>query len=179
MTTLVSGLQATNIILQEAPDISLNEAVQRGASAELLSSIEEMGDHPGLRALDMSFRWSPTQPPPPASIPSQVIVPRPQKDRVQAVRKSMLNLKAIPQDQVVGHVVRLERSEGREEGTVVIDGYIGRTRHNVKVQLEGQEYQLAIRAHQTRQAIVASGTITREKRSWWLTGKVSIGLPLK
>jgi hypothetical protein len=90
----------------------------------------------------------------------------------------MLDLHEIPQDQVIGHVVRLERTEAQEEGTIVIDGYVGKTRHQVKIALTGENYQVAIRAHDTRQVVVASGTVVKQGRSWWLVDDISIAMPL-
>lgn len=174
MTTLATGLEAANNLLQDEPPTSLDEAVQYGASAELLSSIEEMGDNPGLRALDISFRWSPAQPPPPASISSRIVVPRAAKERIQAVRASMLKQPDVAQDEIVGQVIRLERSEDQDEGVIVIDGYLGRTRHRIKVSLADNNYRVAIRAHEAQRPIVATGRIVKEKQTWWLRGVVTI-----
>ena len=100
MTTLATGLKAANDLLQDEPNVSLEDAVQNGASAELLSSIEEMGDHPGVRALDISFLWSPVQPSPPGTISSRVVFPRPDRERIQAVRASMLKQPTVSQEEL-------------------------------------------------------------------------------
>jgi hypothetical protein len=179
MTTLATGLEAANNLLQDEPQTSLDEAVQDGASAELLTSIEEMGDHPGLRALDISFRWSPAQPPPPASISNRIVVPRPAKERIQAVRASMLKQPDITQDEIIGQVIRLERSEDQDEGVIVIDGYLGKTRHRIKVSLADDNYRVAIKAHEAQRPIVATGHVIKEKQTWWLRGAVAIRLALE
>ena len=74
--------------------------------------------------------------------------------------------------------MKLERSEGQNEGTVVVNGYIGQTRHRVKISLEGDNYRIAIRAHEAREPIIASGQMVREKQTWWLREPVTIRLPL-
>lgn len=177
MTTLASGLVAARDLLED-PEAELDDAVQRGASAELIESLEKMSLHPGLRALDMSFRWSPIQARP-REVASRVVLPRPNPERIEKVRESLRKRPAVEQDDVLGQVVRLERAEGQDEGIVVVDGYLGRTRRRVKMRLAGEDYRIAIRAHEDRRPILASGEVTLEKRSWWLSEPVTVRLPLE
>ncbi|MEO3862218.1 hypothetical protein [Acrocarpospora sp. B8E8] len=177
MTTLATGLAAARDLLADGSEAELDDAVQRGASAELIDSLEKMSQQPGVRALDMSFRWSPSQPPPEGTL-SRVILPRPSPARLERVQESLRGRPVVEQDDVLGQVIRLERAEGQDEGIVVVDGYLGRTRRRIKMRLAGDDYRLAIRAHEDRRPIIASGVVTLAKRSWWLTAPVSIRVPL-
>lgn len=175
-TTLASGLAAAHELLKEPSGIDLDDAVERGASVELIDSLEKMSSHPGLQALDISFYWSPIQPRP-GEVAGRVILRRPHLQRIGQVRETLSSKQVIEQDEVRGQVVRLERAEDQEEGIVVIDDYLGRTRRRVKVRLSGEDYRTAIRAHEERRPIVATGEVTLEKRSLWLTGPVEVRFP--
>jgi hypothetical protein len=58
METLARGLQATRELLDPDGHLALDEAVERGASAEMVESIGDMVHQDGVRALDLSFLWS-------------------------------------------------------------------------------------------------------------------------
>lgn len=177
MTTLASGLEAASELLADSPVVELDDAIQRGASEELIRSLGTMTLHPGVRALDMSFRWSPAQPRP--DVASRLILRRPNPQRIQNVSEALRRQPVVRQDDLFGYVVRLERAEGQNVGVVVVDGHLGRTRRRVIMRLSGRDYRTAIRAHDERRAILARGTVTLENRSWWLTGAVTVRLSLE
>ena len=114
MTTLASGIDAARELLDPSGDVSIEEAVQRGASFEMVQSIGKMGAQEGLRALDMSFLWSPSCPREDDS-PDRVVVPRPDQDRVERVSASLKADTPTIQDDVVGRVIRLDRAEGKDD----------------------------------------------------------------
>ncbi|WP_242903716.1 hypothetical protein [Actinomadura terrae] len=174
METLSTGLEASKELLNDDPAITLEEAVQHGASAEMIDSLGNMSQHPGLRALDMAFRWSPAQPAPAQRVASRVVLPRPQPERIEFVRDSLKSQPVAERGEIIGHVVRLERPEGHDSGIAVIDGYVGKSRKRVKVELSGESYLIAIFAHQERRLVVASGRLALERRSWWLKGRISL-----
>ncbi|MEV4062198.1 hypothetical protein [Nonomuraea dietziae] len=173
MTTLATGLSATHDLLRDTPGISLDDAVLNGASTELIDAIAKMSSNESLNALDLSFRWSPAQPTPPEHVANRITLRRPQPDRLIELRDSLRKRPVVEQDDLVGQVVRLERAEGQDEGIVVVDGYLGRNRRRVKIRLSGEDYRRAIRAHEDRVAIITSGEVVLEKRSWWLKNVVN------
>ncbi|MFJ7075173.1 hypothetical protein [Streptomyces sp. NPDC098781] len=179
MSTLASGLRAANELLQDEPQISQSEAVEQGASAQLLESIGRMGSWEGINSLDMSFRWSPSHPSPPAETPSRVVLPREQAERATFVGKNLRSQPNVLHESVVGHVIRLERAEGKDDGIAVIDGVLGKSRRRVRVQLSGDYYRLAIRAHDQRAPVVAVGTVTLERRAWWINRAEDFRLALQ
>ncbi|MFF3379709.1 hypothetical protein ACFYXF_43005 [Streptomyces sp. NPDC002680] len=179
MSTLASGLQAANELLQDEPQITESEAVEQGASAQLMESIGRMGSWEGINSLDMSFRWSPSHPTPPAETPSRVVLPREQAERASFVGKNLRRQPNILHESVIGYVIRLERAEGKDDGIAVIDGVLGKSRRRVRVQLSGDHYRLAIRAHDQRAPVVAVGTVTLERRAWWINRAEDFRLALQ
>ncbi|MEU6347664.1 hypothetical protein ABZ883_42945 [Streptomyces sp. NPDC046977] len=179
MSTLASGLQAANKLLQDEPQISESEAVEQGASAQLMESIGRMGAWEGINSLDMSFRWSASHPAPPADTPSRVVLPREQSERASFVGKNLRRRPTVAHESVIGHVIRLERAEGKDDGIAVIDGVLGKSRRRVRVQLSGDNYRLAVRAHGERFPVMAVGTVTLERRAWWINRAEEFRLALQ
>jgi hypothetical protein len=175
METLANGLQATQELLAPNSGLTLDEAVERGASAEMVESVGAMANQEGVRALDLSFLWSRSRPLN-DGVPERIEVSRPRMDRVEAVVNSLEKRAPVTQNEVVGHVVRLERAEGDDDGTVVVEGFIGRVRRRMRMNLSGEAYRSAIHAHEQRRPVVASGEISLIGRSWWLTDNVTLRL---
>ena len=176
MTTLASGLNATKELFEAS--IDLDDAVELGVSDKLLGSMKLMSSYEGIRALDLSFRWSPGQSRHEPDVPSRVVVPRVDPRQIDEITKVLRRRPQVERDSVVGQVIRLERAELDEAGIVVVDGYVGRTRRKVRVSLSGEAYRTAIHAHETRTPVVAEGDVTLEGRMWWLRRNPTLRLVL-
>jgi len=162
--------------LSDNPTTTLDDAVGRGVSAELLESLRDMSASDGVKALDMSFRWSPSESAPPNRVPERVIVQREQAQRADKVSQGLKKKQVSRDDSVVGYVRRLERAEGDEDGIVVIDGSLAHEpgRRNLRMSLSGDAYLKAVRAHEHRAPVVATGTVVYERRAWYLRGNVTL-----
>ena len=176
MTTLASGLNATRELFEASIDV--DDAVELGVSDKLLGSMKLMSSYEGIRALDLSFRWSPGQSRHEPDVPSRVVVPRVDPRQIDEITKVLRKRPQVEHDSVVGQVIRLERAELEEAGIVVVDGFVGRTRRKVRVSLSGEAYRTAIHAHETRSPVVAEGDVTLEGRMWWLRGNPTLRLVL-
>ncbi|SNQ47493.1 putative Uncharacterised protein [Frankia canadensis] len=171
--TLASGLAATRELLDPQGTMSLDDAVERGASAEMVESVGAMGRQKGVRSLDLSFVFSESLPRSPGT-PDRVELPRPGREQVERVVRSLRQRPTESHIDIVGHVTRLERAEDDDGGVVLIDGNVGRVRRRVRLELSGDAYRLAIRAHEQRRPVVATGELTLLGRSWHLTGDPQI-----
>jgi hypothetical protein len=176
MTTLATGLDATRLLLSPESPIDLAAAVELGVSDELLNSVDLMSRNEAVRALDMSFRWSPAQPLREVDVPGRVVLPRAEPGHIEQIRRSLRTQPTVERDSVVGQVVRLERAGGDDDGVVVVDGVMGRARRRVKLLVSGHAYQVAIYAHESRLPVVARGDVVLEGRTWWLKGTTSLQL---
>ena len=88
MATLATGLEAVRELLDPKEDISLDTAVDRGASLELVESVGRMAAQDAVSALDLAFLWSPSQQVQP-DVPQRIVVPRPDPERVDHVSESL------------------------------------------------------------------------------------------
>ena len=168
MTTLATGLSAAVEVLDPTKSADLDAAVELGVSAQLLDSIAEVSGYEGIRSVSTTFRWSPSHPAPAASIPERVLLPRTSKERSEVVKERLRRRPSVSVDQVIGPVVRLERSEGDREGMAVVDGFVGRERKKVRLRLAPSAYALATAAHERREQVVVEGEITVQSGSYWI-----------
>ncbi len=178
MATLATGVAAARSLALGSHDGTLEDAIERGVSSELVSAIEAMTDYQGLRSLDLSFDWAPSEQ---SSIPDVDSVIRIDRDVLPglpelAERLARKSPTPEPNAQVFGRVTRLERGVEDDEGTVTIhgtmDGVSGA--RTVRIAVTGKLYNAAIRAHRNRTPVVAEGTLTRQSNGWWLTGDVTL-----
>lgn len=175
MSQLRSALGTLDDVASDRVALSTDEVVSSGVSAELCQSLEDMTEFEGLRSLDLSFRWSASIPAPTfndpierVENPNRVVLRRDQLPRVTQTRETLRTKFAPTTDTVLGQVVRLERAEGKDDGIVIVEGFVGKERRRVRVPLTGATYASAVRAHEARTPVVMSGQITREGKSYWL-----------
>ncbi|NEE03897.1 hypothetical protein [Phytoactinopolyspora halotolerans] len=174
MATLATGVQAAREAAMQTGSVSVDDAVFQGLSANLVKSIRRMTKYEGLRSLDLSFSWAPSEP-----------AMRPDLEDVEINRDVIPNLEPLQErlglrelapatETIFGQVIRLERDDGDDdEGVVTIRGVIGKsTRRQAKVSLAGTKYDDAIRAHRQRLPVAATGALTRRGNAMWLEGDV-------
>lgn len=167
MTTLANGLSAAVEVLSHE-SLSLDEAIESGMSAQLLDSIVQMSGASGDRRIGTQFKWSPSHLAPPPSVPRSIELPYIERERSEHLKKRLRTRPALDFDQVIGPVVRLERSADDALGVAVVDGNVGRERKRVRVELPPSIYAVATSAHDSRVSVVAEGKISFEKGSYWI-----------
>jgi len=174
MSTLASGLRSTNQLTQAPRDMqTVDDAVTAGVTAQMLEAVQDMSSIEGLRALDMAFKWSKLEPIA-ADMPTRVLLDREESKTAGSYIESFTKQPDVEQDTIIGQVVRLDRSEGSEDGQVVVDGVVGKRRRRVKVPLSGEEYRRAIAAHDQSRPISFAGTFERRSRGWRMALGASI-----
>lgn len=182
MTTLSTALDATQRHISKQPDFQdLEKIVTAGVRLPMVEALSDMSSAEGLRGLDMSFDWSHNQPKPKAA-PSLVKFEVTNLDELN-VMSTRLRRKVEPQEEtLVGPVTELRRVEHEttndEIGEIVLRADIDGQIRNVRVELSGADYDVAIRAHQSRRPIIISGMLGKKGRSWTLTGKTTVNSSL-
>ncbi|MFD5829384.1 hypothetical protein [Lentzea sp. NPDC060358] len=178
METLATGLHA-------AKDLSLNwnpsaveRAAERGLSASLVESLEDLTESDSLRELDLSFDWAASEPRP--AVPSsRIVVNRDAIVGLPRVRERLVRREEPPRTEtVVGQVRSLTREvsggDDQEETTIVLSADVrGRTR-KIHVALTGQDYEWAIFAHRSKLPFTVTGDLTFERGAWRLTGPITV-----
>lgn len=180
MTTLGHSLHATKKQLKasEGKRPSIDEALADGVRLPIAQAIEDMGDAAGLRALDMSFEWAKVEASTPKLPKSRVVLTREELDELPTLREK-LTRKDVPQKEVlVGPVIELRRGEadrtGHEDTEVVVRADVNGRLARIAVPLSGRDYDLAIRAHQSKLPFTVSGTLGRRGNSWRLMDDIEV-----
>lgn len=174
MSTLATGLKSAQAMLNgSASTSSIDEAIASGVTLQMLESVQTMAKSEGLHALDLAFKWAKSEPMM-DDIPSRIELTRNDTEDPAGFIERFSKKPDVETDFILGQVVRLERSEGSEDGQVVIDGIVGKSRRRVKVPLSGDDYKLAIAAHEASQPVTVTGTFMRNKRGWRMEDAVAI-----
>lgn len=177
MTTLSTGLEAAARTAGDPRLTALTAGVDQGASSNLYAALDEMTTYEGLGTLDLSFAWAPAVPQG-TDVESTIVFTRDEVPRFSAARDQLRKRPAIVKDSVTGQVVRLERGAQNEEGVITITGVVGEGRtRNVRLNLQGETYRQAVRAHEARSPVTCSGELERKGTSYWMRNPVFTVMP--
>ena len=168
MSTLATGLDSAREMALQTGAHTLDEAVARGLSANLVDALNGMTKYEALRALDVSFSWARAEQVEPPAI-AEVVVDR---DVIPNLKPLQERLKRRPPEPdvetIFGQVTRLERGADDESGTATVSGTIGKTNRTVRIELTGDLYNDAIRAHRGRTPVTATGVVEKRGNAYWL-----------
>ena len=170
-TTLLRSLAALRSAAQEAASKGdwqpFNDAVPQGVSANLCDAVAELVGESPRQAVEVSIRWSVVRPPA-VELPKQVRITGDSVPVIREAARIFRETSPREETEVEGLVVKLERGLDAEAGTVTIDGLVDAALRKVRVQLAGNDYRLAIRAHEDWLRVRCHGTLVKENRAYWL-----------
>lgn len=177
MTTLATGLQSARRLALNWDESALDQAGQLGLSGSLVESLLDLTQPDNLRALDLSFGWAATEPQP--TVNSRITIDRNVMAGLPRVRERLVRQEEPPRRETLIGVVRtLNRDdaddEDQEATSIVLSTHVDGRPRKVHIPLTGDEYELAIRAHQTKRPIIVSGNLVFERGAWRLTGSITV-----
>lgn len=177
MTTLARSLEATKHHLSNAEDFeTLESAVEAGVRAPFVEALHEIGAGTALRGVDMTFNWSETLDPPPEAVDKVHFKPR-EFDALPAVRDRLKREYEPSVETVVGRITRLERDDNdtnSDGGQVILRGVAHDRERNLRLDLNAEEYEMAIAAHRGKYPLTAVGTVVKDGRSWAIQGDLQL-----
>ncbi|WP_329788916.1 hypothetical protein V1227_31555 [Lentzea sp. DG1S-22] len=178
METLATGLHAARDLSLNWNALAVERAAERGLSANLVESLQDLTESDSLRELDLSFDWAAGEPRP--DVPaSRIVVDRDAMAGLPRVRERLVRREEPPRTEtVVGQVRSLTREESggddEDETTIVLSAEVrGRTR-KIHVVLGGEDYDWAIFAHRSKLPFTVTGNLVFERGTWRLTGPVTV-----
>jgi hypothetical protein len=178
METLATGLHAANDLALHWDALAVERAAERGLSANLVESLQELTEPESLRELDLSFDWAAGAPLP--NVPSsRIVVGRDAMAGLSRVRERLVRREEPPHvETVVGQVRSLTREEpggdDQEETTIVLSTEVRGRPRKIHVLLSGEDYDWAIFAHRNRLPFTVTGNLAFERGAWRLTGPVTV-----
>lgn len=148
---------------------AFKHGVPRGISANLCDAIVGMaGDREMLRALEFSFSWSRTRPLQQNGIPGRVSITPDSLPVIEEAGRLLREISPREEFELLGMVIKLERYPESRIGSATILGFVEEQPHLVKVELAEAQYELALRAHESRAPILVLGDLIREGRRFTL-----------
>lgn len=153
---------------------AFDDAVVRGVNSNLCDAVVGLwGGDEVQRNLEFSFSWSPTRP----VAAGEIVRVAFSSDRVPVIREAgrlMRERAPLPEFELVGPVVRLERADGAPTGRVTIVGIVDERQVRVSMETGDPDYQTAVQAHAQGKTVVTSGTLQREGRGYVLRNQTGI-----
>jgi hypothetical protein len=144
----------------------LEECVSLGVSANLCDALSTLQKVSGGGSIEFGFTWALARRPPAAT--SLVRLPAESSAILDSVSAHFRKTSELEDVQVVGFVRKLEKRKPKTSGSVTILGMADGERRSVVVDLEGDTYSEAVRAHEQNQVVECEGEMLREGKSYRL-----------
>jgi hypothetical protein len=157
--TLSRSLAALRQAAEAGSADAFNEAVRQGVSANLCSAVAEM-DTAATEGVEVSLSWARTRPTP-LQAPNRILLPAAAIPVIREAGRVFKETTPVDEFELTGAVIRLDRPESSRVGVVTVLGFVEGTPRRVTVELEPDEYDVAIRAHQERLPVRCSGVLRR------------------
>jgi hypothetical protein len=147
----------------------LQEFVDFGVSSDLLSAVAKITPSTEGGETVVTAQWSPLQSRD-ADVPDEVKFTWQERDWLDEADAQLREAEVIPEVAVAGYVESLKREADEAPGLVTVVATGGPVRRGAKVRmtLERDTYDLAIRAHQSKASIMVTGDMTKLRRRSWL-----------
>ncbi|HAA57466.1 MAG TPA: hypothetical protein DCE42_22060 [Myxococcales bacterium] len=165
MSLLAKALYEVQHSLEEGNDHSLLEKPELGLSSNFLSALSALNPPQGRGTLEVQFDWSSTRSLP--HVPKSFLrfgedLFHPLNEAARVLRDTT----PVPDYQLEGFVVRLERAEGDQSGTIVLATTLEEQSGTSKVYmtLPPELYALALEAHKEDLSVRVTGTLVRRRR---------------
>ncbi|MGL4550285.1 MAG: hypothetical protein ACRC33_03775 [Gemmataceae bacterium] len=145
-----------------------DRAIPLGVNANLCDAVAGLwGGDEVNRRLEFSFSWSPARPAPADAVRRVAFSPD-RRQTILAAARQMREREPLPEFELWGPVVKLERGEGAEAGRATVMGLVEGRQVRVAVDLPEPLYGVAVEAHKAGQAVRTSGTLQKEGRGYVL-----------
>ncbi len=162
----VKGAIETSIAGQNVA--AFENAVQRGVSANLCDSIREILEASAAESMSANFSFASCR-------PAALDIPRVTRFEsgasIRVLREASEKLREqarFSDAEITGTIVGLESSNPQAGGLVAVNAILDGTPRRIKFQLESEEYQQAIAAHQNTRWLRCVGEISRSGNTWIL-----------
>lgn len=170
---LGSGLQAT----REAVDLAdyeyretdlrgFADGVDVGVSANLCEALVGMLGKGNESKLDISVSWALTYPHPHGRV--RVQFDESDTPILEEASRVLRDRQERPNTLIEGYVTSLTRQESDYQGHVTVMGMIDGSRRSVRVELDHEDYDRIIGAHDRRRLISVKGDLMCEGQRWML-----------
>ncbi len=145
-------------------DKAFSRTFEQGVSANICDAIVKMIEP--FQSLETSLAWAHTRP-----IEKMKSVFRFSSSDIpilQGASASFKHLEPRHDEEIFGHIPKLQRDKNDEEGAITMIALIDGKSQSVKVDLNRSDYERAIEAHKARAPIIMRGDLERISQRWRL-----------
>ena len=82
----------------------------------------------------------------------------------------------LPQRRLIGHITKLSRPKDVSSGTITIDSELGGIERKVRVELSGDDYHMAVLAHDNSKLVRIEGDVHIKSKSAQLLNPANFGV---
>lgn len=143
------------------------EAVPKGVHANLCEALAGMLSGAEVQHLSLQFGWSPGRAVS-ARVPRRVEFTADAVPVLQEASRLFREQAPRADFELVGVLSELASEAPHQGGTATIKGVVDGALRKVRVELNGPDYSVAIRAHEQRATVACEGELSREGRSFIL-----------
>jgi hypothetical protein len=169
--TLAEGLAALEQAARHAAASggmgAFQQAVQQGISANLCEAVAGLSAASPGEGLDVRIAWSRTRPSA-ASVPSRIFLGSDTIPLIQEAARLFKDTASVEDVEAQGFVTRLARRLQDDRGEITLEGLVDGELRRVVVQLAGDSYSQAIKAHDQRQRVACAGDLVKERSGFRL-----------
>lgn len=152
-TGLLAARDAARSVMVDDDGEAFDRRVPEGVSANLCLAIAQIGGSVDDEAVEMSVAWSPLRPVTVARLggPSVRVIFAPSElTQVREAARSMRRANEVPDIELEGVVVGLDRDQTATEGEITLKAWYEDRTRPVRIRLEPDDYSVAVQAHETR-----------------------------
>ncbi|MDH4465100.1 MAG: hypothetical protein QE290_13835 [Acidovorax sp.] len=82
----------------------------------------------------------------------------------------------LPQRRLTGYITKLSRAKGETSGTIVVDSMLGDTERKIRIDLSGDDYHMAVLAHDNSKMVRVIGDVHIQSKSARLLNPANFGV---
>ncbi len=164
--TLAEGLAALEHAARQAAASggmgAFEQAIRQGVSANLCDAVAGLAAASPGEGLAVRIAWSRSRPVS-GGVPSRIFLGSDSIPLIQEAARRFKDTASVEDVEVEGFVTKLNRGPQDIPGEITLEGPVDGGLRRITVELVGDAYSEAVRAHQHRQRVACGGDLTKER----------------
>ncbi|MFT3955742.1 MAG: hypothetical protein QM722_15550 [Piscinibacter sp.] len=177
-TSLVSGLTAlekASASFEENGNLgAFDEAVQAGASSNMCDALLGFSGEKHNRTFEITVTAAPS--PLFEVTPAKFVFDGKQVEVLEKATNYYKGDYVLPQRTLIGHITKLSKPKDETSHTITIEAMVGDVERKVQVELSGDDYHMAVIAHDKSKIVRVDGDVHVKSKSAQLFNPVNFGV---
>lgn len=175
LVTGLEALQAASVAYEEQDDIrAFDPAVLAGASSNMCDALLGFSGEKRERSFEITVTAAPH--PMLDSVSRKFAFDHRHVEVLAQASNYYKDDYVLPQRVVMGYITKLSRPKNESSGAITIDAMIGDVERKVRVELTGDDYHMAVLAHDNSKVVRVEGNVHIKSKSTYLLEPVNFGV---